>query len=125
MLQPVRYSEDVNSLTIKRMATTQPKGTNGLAIASLVTSLVGLNVVGIILGFVALSQLKTSGEGGRGMAIAGIIIGFVSLGIMIIVLIWFFVFFNAVTNAIIDSPQYYNDLFNGVDTGNFQFNFTY
>jgi hypothetical protein len=107
------------------MAAAQSKGTNGLAIASLITSLVGLNVIGIILGFVALSQLKTSGEGGRGLAIAGIIIGFISLGIMIIVMIWFFVFFNAVTEAVIESPYYYNELFNGLDNSDFNFNFTY
>lgn len=59
-------------------------GTNGLAIASLVLSLLGLfcgigSIVGIILGFVARSQIQRTGQGGSGMALAGIIIGFVSL----------------------------------------------
>lgn len=34
--------------------------------------------IGMILGFVALSQIKKSGEQGRGMAIAGVVIGILS-----------------------------------------------
>lgn len=59
-------------------------GTNSLAIASLVLSILGLccgigSIVGIVLGFVARSQIRTSGQAGDGMALAGIIIGFVTL----------------------------------------------
>ncbi len=61
-----------------------PEGTNGLAIASLVCSLVGLVTIlpaipGVILGFVARSQIRARGgrQGGAGLALAGIIIGFV------------------------------------------------
>ncbi|QDQ95606.1 DUF4190 domain-containing protein [Rhodococcus sp. WB9] len=56
-------------------------GTNGLAIASLITSIVGGcfyglgSIVGIILGIIALGQIKQSGQEGRGLAIAGIAIG--------------------------------------------------
>ena len=59
----------------------QSRGTNGLAIASLITSIVGGcfygvgSIVGIILGIVALGQIKQSGQEGRGLAIAGIAIG--------------------------------------------------
>ena len=59
----------------------QHPGTNGLAIAALVVSIVGGCVygvgaiVGIILGVVALGQIKRSGEQGRGLAIAGIALG--------------------------------------------------
>lgn len=54
--------------------------TNGLAIASLVASAVGIlcgigSLVGIVLGIVALNQINNSGEGGRGLAIAGIAVG--------------------------------------------------
>ena len=56
----------------------QPAGTNGLAIASLVVSFF-CSIVGIILGFVALNQIKRTGQGGRGLAIAGIVIGFASI----------------------------------------------
>jgi hypothetical protein len=60
-------------------------GTNAMAVASLVCSLFGWiclfigALLGVIFGFVALSQIKRSGQRGRGMAIAGIIIGSVLL----------------------------------------------
>ena len=54
--------------------------TNGLAIASLVTSLVCFGFVGLILGIVASNQIKNSNgtQTGQGMATAGIIIGAIS-----------------------------------------------
>lgn len=68
----------------------QHPGTNGLAIAALISSLVGGVVAcglgfvaGPILGMIALSQIKKSGEKGRGMAIAGIAVGVI--GILVIV----------------------------------------
>lgn len=70
--------------------------TNGLAVASLVCSLVWLGGVGsilaIIFGFVARAQIKRSEGGvqGNGLAIAGIIIGFVGL-ISVTVLVIFVV----------------------------------
>jgi hypothetical protein len=56
-------------------------GTNGLAIASLILSLTGFlccfvgSIVGIVLGVVALSQIRQTRQGGYGMAVAGIVIG--------------------------------------------------
>ena len=57
-----------------------------MAIASLVASCIGIlpficglgSIIGIVLGVVALNQIKTSGEGGRGLAIAGIAVGAVT-----------------------------------------------
>jgi len=59
--------------------------TSGMAIAALVCGILGVSAVAIILGFVALSQIKRSGglEKGRGMALAGIILGFVWVAISI------------------------------------------
>jgi hypothetical protein len=58
--------------------------TNGLAIASLVCSILGFccgvgGVLGVIFGFVARGQIKRSGgsQKGSGLALAGIIVGFV------------------------------------------------
>ncbi|HJT96437.1 MAG TPA: DUF4190 domain-containing protein, partial [Mycobacterium sp.] len=74
--------------------------TNGLAIASLVASVIGFipfcifglgSIIGIVLGVVALNQVKTSGEGGRGLAIAGIAVGAVSL---LSTIFWSIVFLN-------------------------------
>ena len=69
-------------------------GTNGMAIAALVSALAGLLVscgllspLGIIFGHIALSQIKRTGESGRGMAIAGLVIGYLSLaGIALMVI---------------------------------------
>ena len=60
---------------------------NVLSIVGFVLSLIGFNVVAIILGFIGLSQVKKTGEKGRGLAIAAIIIGFASIVIGIIVFI--------------------------------------
>ena len=67
-------------------STPQSSQTNGLAIAALITSFF-VSILGIILGFVALNQIKTSGEQGRGLALAGIIIGFVAVGITVLIII--------------------------------------
>ncbi len=65
--------------------------TNGLAVASLVLSLLGLvgvlpllgTVLGLIFGYSARNQIAQSRgtQGGEGLAKAGIIIGWVTLGI--------------------------------------------
>ncbi len=68
-------------------------GTNTLAIASLVASVMGLipfcgfalSIVGIVLGGVALSQIKQNRQGGYGLAISGIAVGVATL---IIGMIW-------------------------------------
>jgi Domain of unknown function (DUF4190) len=52
--------------------------TNGLAIASLVLGIVWVfwlgSLTGLVLGLVALKQIKERNEGGRGIAIAGVVI---------------------------------------------------
>lgn len=67
----------------------QSNRTNGLAIASLITSFF-ISIVGIILGHIALSQIKQTGENGRGLAIAGLVIGYASLAIGLIAAILVF-----------------------------------
>lgn len=58
-------------------------GTNGLAIASMVLGILWLYWVGsilaVIFGHIALSQLKRSQQGGRGMAIAGLVLGYIGI----------------------------------------------
>jgi len=61
--------------------------TNVLAIVSLVLSIIGFNVVAIILGFVAMNQVKKTGESGRGLALAAVIIGFAEIVIIIVIII--------------------------------------
>ena len=66
-----------------------PDRTNRLAIGSIIASVFGLlcgigSIVGIVLGALALNQIKRSREGGYGLAIAGIVIGVASLVISIV-----------------------------------------
>jgi hypothetical protein len=60
---------------------------NVLSIVGFVLSFFGFSLVSIILGFIGLSQIKRTGERGRGLALAAIIIGFASIVIGIIVAI--------------------------------------
>jgi hypothetical protein len=62
----------------------QKTGTNGLAIAALVTAFF-IPLVGLILGFVAKSQINKTGQGGGGLATAAIIISVVSMVLGVIV----------------------------------------
>lgn len=70
------------------------QGTNGVAIGALISSLVGFvtcglgSIIGVILGVVALNQIKQSGQEGRGMALAGIWIG---VGAFVLGLLYFVV----------------------------------
>ncbi|MCX6495271.1 MAG: DUF4190 domain-containing protein [Actinobacteria bacterium] len=70
--------------------------TNVLAIVSLVTSILGLSLVGIITGHIGLSQIKKTGEAGSGLAIAGLVIGYVSF---VAVLLWLVIFGGAMLAA--------------------------
>ncbi len=64
-------------------------GTNPLAIFSLVASCVGLlcgfgSIIGIVLGVIAMNQIKKTGQQGRGLAVAGVAVGAISLVISVI-----------------------------------------
>lgn len=64
--------------------------TNGLAIATLVLGICGFAIIPIILGHVALAQIRTRHEGGSGLAIAGLVLGYLALAgyaVLILVLV--------------------------------------
>lgn len=71
-----------------------PQQEQGMAIASLVCSLVGIflcipSILGIIFGHIAYSKAKRGEAGGQGMAQAGMIIGYVIVALWTIpFLIW-------------------------------------
>lgn len=52
--------------------------TNTMALVSLIFSLLG-GLLGIVFGHVAMSHIKRTGEGGRGLATAGLVLGYVWL----------------------------------------------
>lgn len=67
--------------------------TNTLAIISLVLSLVGVSLGGVICGHIALSQIRRTGESGHGLALAGVIIGYAFIGVGVLFLIGYVLFF--------------------------------
>jgi peptidyl-prolyl cis-trans isomerase B (cyclophilin B) len=62
-----------------------PAKTNALAVAALF-----IGMTGVILGHIALIQIKTTGAGGRGLAIAALVIGYVSMTVGAAIIIGIF-----------------------------------
>jgi hypothetical protein len=50
--------------------------TNGFAVASLILGLLGISLLAIIFGHVAISQIRRSGERGSGLAVTGLVFGY-------------------------------------------------
>jgi hypothetical protein len=61
--------------------------TNGVAIAALVFSIL-FAPVGLLLGYVARSQIKRSGHGGWGLTTAALIVGWIQIAPILIVGLW-------------------------------------
>jgi hypothetical protein len=84
----------------------QPQTTNGLSVAGFVCSLAGFLTgisffVGLILSIIGLSQVKKTGQNGRGMALAGVIIGAIgSAGVIITTVIAVIVVVMAASSSI-------------------------
>jgi hypothetical protein len=78
---------DWTGYTMPSYAVPHQNPTDGLAIASLITSLCGLSPVGVVLGFVARRRINRSegARGGGGLALAGIITGFAGLALTAVV----------------------------------------
>ena len=64
----------------------QPRRTNSLAIASLVCAFL-FAPLGIVFGHISLSQIKRTGEEGRGLAIAGLVISYLITVLTIVVVV--------------------------------------
>ncbi|WP_280274726.1 DUF4190 domain-containing protein [Nocardia wallacei] len=63
----------------------QQQGTNGFAIAALVTGILGgICGLSIVFGIIALVQIKKTGQRGRGLAIAGLVLtaAWIALGVI-------------------------------------------
>lgn len=79
------------------------RGTNGLAIASLITGIVSLmatwpfGLVGIapvIMGHIAVKQCKERGQEGKGLAIGGLVTGYIAIGGFILIVLFFVLVFG-------------------------------
>lgn len=87
-----------------------PRKTNGLALASMITSICSavmcplVGIVGAIMGHKARAQVKATGEEGEGFALAGIIVGWIVFGIFIaIIVIYAVVIAIAAANGAFDT----------------------
>jgi peptidyl-prolyl cis-trans isomerase B (cyclophilin B) len=67
-------------------AAAAPK-TNTLSIIALIAGILGFNLVAVIIGHIALGQIKRTGEGGRVLAIVGLVLGYIGIVAIIIVII--------------------------------------
>ncbi|MDZ4234040.1 MAG: peptidylprolyl isomerase [Dietzia sp.] len=76
-----------------------PQTTNSLAIASLVCAFL-FAPLGILFGHMSLSQIKKSGEDGRGLATAGLVIGYVVVLTTVIVVVIGAVLLVALANSL-------------------------
>ncbi|MCV7222596.1 DUF4190 domain-containing protein [Mycolicibacterium elephantis] len=88
-----------------------PARTNALAVASLVCAFV-LAPLGIVFGHLALSQIKKTGEEGRGLAVAGLVIGYVITAmtvLAVVISVLLFMFFASAPQDVElypESPRY-------------------
>ena len=62
----------------------RPRATNAMAIASLVCAFL-FAPLGIVFGHISLSQIKRTGEDGRGLAIAGLVISYLATALAVVV----------------------------------------
>ena len=70
----------------------KPPGTNGKAVAALVTSLAGLlcclpSIAAVILGVMAMRETRRTGQDGYGIALTGVIIGGLAIAFVVFYLL--------------------------------------
>lgn len=82
------YSERVPERPTPQYYAPQSAPVNALAIVSLVTGVLGMGIIAVIFGHISMSQLRTSGESGRGLAIAGLVLGYAVIALFVV--LWFF-----------------------------------
>jgi uncharacterized membrane protein len=75
-----------------------PRPTNTLAIVAFVLAFF-VSIAAIICGYIALGQIRRTGEGGHGLALAAVILGWVSIALSIIIVIVYFLFFAALVTS--------------------------
>ena len=71
--------------------------TNTLAILALIFGLLGAGVVPVVLGHLAVGQIRRTGERGHGLAVAGLVLGYVAIAAGLAVVIWLFAVANSLS----------------------------
>jgi peptidyl-prolyl cis-trans isomerase B (cyclophilin B) len=80
----------------------QPRPTNAMAIVALVCAFV-FAPLGILFGHISLSQIKKTGEEGRGLAVAGLVISYVITALTILVIVLSVLFIVAVGRSSLEN----------------------
>ncbi|WP_197373484.1 peptidylprolyl isomerase [Mycolicibacterium baixiangningiae] len=81
-----------------------PRSTNAWAVAALVCAFL-FAPLGIVFGHLSLSQIKRTGEDGRGLALAGLIIGYVMTALTIVVVVFGLLFLVALAQSVSQLPD--------------------
>ena len=71
-------------------AYTSVRPTNVLGVVTLVLGVLGFAIIPVITGHIALSQIKRTGEEGRGITMAGLILGYIGLAGYVLAAMFFF-----------------------------------
>jgi uncharacterized Tic20 family protein len=70
---------------------------NVLAVIALIASCLGFTIPGVVMGHIALWQIKKSGESGRGLAVAALIVGYaLTVIVLIFIVLYFILIFAAI-----------------------------
>jgi hypothetical protein len=79
---------------------------NELGVIALIASCIGFSIPGIVMGHIALSQIKRNGQTGHGFALAAVIVGYVVTVVVILAVIAFIVlmiFVISTANSVTDN----------------------
>lgn len=63
--------------------------TNPLAVAAFVTGLLGFALIPVVLGHMALGQVRRTGEGGGWMAVVGLVLGYATCALYLLLFVLF------------------------------------
>jgi len=81
-----------------------PRQTNSMAIVALVSAFI-VAPLGIVFGHIALSQIRRTGEEGKGLAVAGLVIGYVFTGLFLLMIVVWLVMFAWIATEIDRLPS--------------------
>jgi hypothetical protein len=72
---------------------------NDLAVIALIASCIGFSIPGLVMGHIALSQIRKRGQTGHGFALAAVIVGYAVTALVLLAVIAFVVFMIVVLSA--------------------------
>ncbi len=72
---------------------------NDLAVLALIASCIGLSIPGLVMGHIALRQIKRNGDTGHGFALAAVIVGYAITALVLLAIVAFVIFMIFVLSA--------------------------